>query len=886
MKLNINWNTVKSIIRRDIRLYFSNPTGYVFITLFIFLSAFAAFWQDRFFLNNLANLDQLNKFFPYLLLFFIPALTMGVWADERRQGTDELLLTLPATDLEVVLGKFLATVGVYTVSLILSLSHVIVLFFLGNPDLGLMFGNYLGYWLFGMAFISVGMFASLLAPSATIAYILGALFCALFVFVDRIGAVGPFDDFARGVVSFSGLFYFLSLTAFMLYLNVLLLSRRHWPREAEGLDMSIHHSVRTLALIVALISVNVIFSRCSARLDVTAERLHSLSPETKRLLSEIPEDRPVFIQAYISKEVPQGYVQTRENLISFLKEIDAIGGDRVEVTIYDTELYSEEAREAREKFNILPREVLEQTATGSNVEQIFLGVAFTCGAEEQVIPFFERGLPVEYELVRSIRTVSKTDQKKIGVVVTEAKLFGGFDFNAGTTRPAWQVVDELKKQYEVVRISPAAPITEEVDALVVPMPSSLPQNEMDNLLKYIQTGVPTVLLVDPLPYVDLGIAPSERAGANRNPFMSQGQPPPKPKGDIHTFMRKLGVSWNKAQIVWDAYNPHPDFASMPPEIVFVGRGNQNPASINDTISVTSGLQELVFMFPGYLNRASGEDVQFIPLIKSGRVSGLQHYQAMVRRHFLFGPQLVLNGLRHRPNSVDYTLAAWVKSKRTVSSPDTTAGDTTAAATDTTRINAIVIADIDFISDAFFELRKQGPANLNFDNIPFFLNCVDMLVGDESFIELRKRRVKHRTLTRVEARIQEYIQKRAEEEQQAESEAQIALSEAQQRLDERVAEVRQRTDLDEQTKRIMVRTIQEAENRKFEAVKTSIEAQKNAKIAEIKERMEAQIRAIQNTIKTLAVVLPPIPVFVVGVMIFIRRRRREAEAAAAARRLRS
>lgn len=896
MKLNINYKMIASIVKRDLRLYFSNPTGYVFITLFIFLSAYAAFWPDRFFFNNLANLDQLNSVFPLLLVLFIPALTMGVWANERKEGTDELLLTLPATDLEVVLGKYLSTLGIYSASLLLSLSHVLILFWLGTPDLGLMIGNYLGYWLIGAAFISVGMFASLLTSNVTISFILGALFTAFFAFIDLLGGLlgkwledllaplgvaGHFGDFASGIISFSGLLYFISLTAVMLYLNVLLISRRHWPQEADGFKMSHHHIARTAAIVIAVISLNALIGRLSLRLDVTAEQLHSLSSETRRMLKDLPAERPVFIQAYLSKDVPQQYVQTRENLLSFLKEIDAIAGNKVEVLIHNTEPFSPEARDAREKFDIVPREILDPRSAQSSVAPVFMGVAFTSGAEEEVIPFFDRGLPTEYELMRSIRVVARTERKKVGILATEAKLFGGFDFQSGSSSPQWQVVDELKKQYDVERVSAANSITEKLDALLVPMPSTLPQNEMDNLLAYMETGVPTLILDDPLPMVNIGIAPSERAGADRNPFMNQGGPPPQEKGNINAFMNQLGINWNTTQIVWDSYNPHPDFATLPPEIVFVGRGNKNPEAFNKSNKATADLQELVLMFPGYINQASNAAGEFQPLIKSGTVSGTQQYSRMVQRHFLFGPQLNVRGLPHYPNDVDYTLAAYLRS----SAPAT---DTASVSSNPggKKLNLVFIADIDFISEQFFEIRKQGLGSLNFDNITFFLNCMDMLVGDESFIALRNRRVKHRTLEYLEEKTLQHEQQRARDEQQAETEAQVALGEAQKRLSERVAEVQQRTDLDNQTKQIMAQNIQEVEQRKFDALKKNIEAEKEAKVAASKERTEAQKRAIQSGIKITAVLLPPIPVLVLAVMIFIRRRRREAEGAAAARRLRS
>ncbi|MEE9269198.1 MAG: Gldg family protein [Candidatus Krumholzibacteria bacterium] len=882
--MEINVRVIKALCKRDLKLYFSNPTGYVFITLFIFLSAAAAFWQTRFFLNNLANLDQLNNLFPYLLLFFVPAITMGVWADERKQGTDELLLTLPATDLEVVLGKYLSTLGIYSAALVLSLSHLVVLFWLGNPDLGLMVANYFGYWLIGAAFIATGMLASMLSANVTIAFILGAVLCSTFVYIGPVmGVLGRpaeswvaplavfdhFGDFASGVVSFSGLLYFVSVAATMLYLNIVMLGRRHWPPQADGVKMWVHATVRTLAVVIAVIALNTIIGRGSLRADFTAGKLHSLSGETKRLIKELSDDRPVLIQAYLSKDVPETYIQTRANLYGFLKEIDAVGGSKVQVLIHDTELFSPEARDAREKFGIGPVEV-PSVASRAELSQVFLGVAVTCGAEEDVIPFFDRGLPTEYELVRSIRVVARTQRKKIGVLNTQINLFGGFDFNTFQSQPAWPVVNELKKQYEVVQISATDSIAEELDGLVVALPSSLPQEEMDVLQAYIGAGHPTLLLVDPVPVVNIGLAPLEKSGANTNPFNRGQSPPPKPKGDINGLMSSIGVQWNPGQVIWDGYNPHPDLASLPPEIVFVGQGGGNPQAFSENFTASAGLQELVLLYPGTLRKAASSSFSFEPILNSGQVSGSLDYRQLVQRNFFGGVQLVGRNLPHRPTKVEYAFAAHV-----AGGTDTVPG-----------INVTVIADLDFISDQFFQIRRMGIENLNFDNITFFLNCIDVMVGDESFMSLRKRRVKHRTLEAVEAKTRAYAERRNREEQEAEIEAQQALNEAQQRLNQKVAEVQQRADLDEQTKQIMARNLQEVENRRFETLKANINAERDIKIQRSKEVMETQIRSIQSGIKTMAGLLPPIPIFVMGTMVFLRRRRREKEGAAAVRRLRN
>ena len=210
----MNVKVLLAVFKRNFVSYFASPTGYVFICVFVLLSSFAAFLPDDFFNQNLANLDQLNRWFPFIMLVFIPAISMGVWADERRLGTDELLLTIPASDLDVVLGKYLAALSIFTVSLLFSLvCNLWVLKTLGSPDLGLFLSTCVGYWLVGIAMLAIGMVASFLTGNLTISYILGAFFNAplvIFVWADSVSnrqlgeALGQwslgkqFADFGRG----------------------------------------------------------------------------------------------------------------------------------------------------------------------------------------------------------------------------------------------------------------------------------------------------------------------------------------------------------------------------------------------------------------------------------------------------------------------------------------------------------------------------------------------------------------------------------------------------------------------------------------------------------------------------------------------------------------
>jgi ABC-2 type transport system permease protein len=327
--------------------------------------------------------------------------------------------------------------------------------------------------------------------------------------------------------------------------------------------------------------------------------------------------------------------------------------------------------------------------------------------------------------------------------------------------------------------------------------------------------------------------------------------PQESKTNLRPLMDLLGVAWQANRIAWDNYNPHPQLKSVPKEVVFVSKG------FNQKDPITAGLQEVVLLYPGVLKSlpTSGAGAPFVPLLKTSPDSGLVRFDDLVQRTIL--GVAINEDAPHDPDEGNHVLAARIQGKGS-------AGP----------LNAIVIADADVMSEQFFDLRRRGVENLNFDNVTFLLNCVDRLAGDPSFITLRKRRPKQRTLEAVEARTRTYEAQRLHESEQAEALADQRLKEAQARLDRSVREVEQRGDLDEQTKEVMIANLKSAENRRLEVARANIDDEKQRQIEDSRAEMENSIRGIQNTIKLMAVALPPIPAFIVFLIVSVRRLRRE------------
>jgi len=232
-----------SIFRKEFKSYFSSPSGFVFLTAFLVLSAWLFF--RVFFLIGQASLRPFFSIMPWLYLFFVPAAAMRMWAEERKLGTDEMLLTLPVREAEAVAGKFLAALSFLALAIALTLPLPIAVSALGDPDPGPIVGGYVGLLLMGAAYLAIALFASSLTENQIVAFIVGiTISFALFIIGEDIVLIAApkwaapvlrylglgqhFASIARGVIDSRDIVYYFSVIGFFLYLNVRVIESRKW----------------------------------------------------------------------------------------------------------------------------------------------------------------------------------------------------------------------------------------------------------------------------------------------------------------------------------------------------------------------------------------------------------------------------------------------------------------------------------------------------------------------------------------------------------------------------------------------------------------------------------------------------------------------------------
>lgn len=232
------WTHIKAIIKRELAGYFTSPVAYVFIVIFLLLAAFFTFNVGNFFQAGEASLSWFFYWHPWLYLFLVPAVGMRLWSEERRLGTMELLLTMPITTWQAILGKFLASWLFLGIALLLTFPVVLTVNYLGDPDNGAIFAGYIGSFLLAGSYLAISSMTSALTRNQVVSFIISVVLCLFLIIagfapvtdmlvnwarpavVDAVSAFSVlthFDPFQKGLIDSRDVVFFASIMFFALF---------------------------------------------------------------------------------------------------------------------------------------------------------------------------------------------------------------------------------------------------------------------------------------------------------------------------------------------------------------------------------------------------------------------------------------------------------------------------------------------------------------------------------------------------------------------------------------------------------------------------------------------------------------------------------------------
>lgn len=243
------FGNVMALARRELGFYFNSPVAYITITLFLVVCGVYLFAIDEpstglsFFEANEASMRKLFEMIPLFFIFLVPAITMRLIAEEKRSGTIELLVTMPITDAQIAVGKFLGGLAFLCLTLLSTVPLALLVGSLGNMDTGLVVGGYLGLLFLGAAYLAIGLMASSWTDNQIVAYLVAAILCAFFFFVDGMAEVvsvgakdalaslsfrAHFQNVARGVIDTRDVIFYLSVIGVALVVTMQSLRSRNW----------------------------------------------------------------------------------------------------------------------------------------------------------------------------------------------------------------------------------------------------------------------------------------------------------------------------------------------------------------------------------------------------------------------------------------------------------------------------------------------------------------------------------------------------------------------------------------------------------------------------------------------------------------------------------
>ena len=514
-----------SLFKKEITQFFGSITGTMVSVVFLLLTGlFLWVFSGNYNIPNggYATLDGLFEIAPWIYLFLIPAVTMRMFAHEKRSGTMELLLARPVTELQLILSKFFAALSVVLLTLLPTLIYFLSVYLLGNPvgcvDTGATWGSYTGLFFLAVIYLTIGLLTSSITNNQVVAFILAVFMCFFWYsgfgfigklpfpshissFITSIGIDAHYESVSRGVLDSRDLLYFLLMAGFFILLTRIVLE---WKR--RPLRRSINHLIVYIALvlIVAFISENNFF-----RIDFTTEKRFTLSPQTRQLLKKV--NAPIEAEILLAGDLPPGFMKLQSAALEKLRDLKIYCNQPINLHTtdpYDVTLQGGDKKKYFENLlakGIAPVNLRINTDQGVTTKTVFPTIIFRAADNELAINLLKNNpfLRDEENLISSVELLEFEFARGLKLLFQEKKENVAF-LTGHDELEEVQVHDisvMLSESFNIHRITSAdlLSVPGSFKTLIVANPTKpFPEKDKFAIDQYLMRGGRILWLIDPV----------------------------------------------------------------------------------------------------------------------------------------------------------------------------------------------------------------------------------------------------------------------------------------------------------------------------------------------------------------------------------------------------
>ena len=504
-----------AVLEKELRSFFSTLTGPIVIAVYLILTA-SFLWlipgENNVLWGGYANLDGLFSLAPWLFLFLIPAITMRTFSDEYRQGTVEILRTRPVHPYKIVLSKYLASLIIALISLLFTLFYLLAVCYLGTPfaniDFGGFFGSFIGLIFLACLYTAIGVFFSSLSDNPIISFVGSAFLSFVFYygfemlsfiptnvnikdFISSMGIAYHYDSMSRGVIDFSDIWYFITISQFFLLFTF----RKRFTLKMFGVALT-------------LILTNLVVSNVVLRLDLTAEKRHSISQSTKNLLEN--QEKGVKVDVYLDGDMNVGFLRLKKSVQYLLDEMDryAAVGLNVEFTDPLSEAKSEKDRNQimakMQRKGLSPTMVHDYDKNGNTLQKvIFPWAVVSCATDTIAVPLLQNiaGRSGDENLNSSIENLEYAFTDALRILTQKEVVKVAFLEGHGEAEEhfVYSLTESLSRYYQVDRgvLGDDQTILNDYKVVIIAEPQTeFSESDKYILDQYIMQGGRVIWLID------------------------------------------------------------------------------------------------------------------------------------------------------------------------------------------------------------------------------------------------------------------------------------------------------------------------------------------------------------------------------------------------------